>query len=54
MLVVVEVISIVGGCVVVMIYWNLVLCYGVDVFVWDLVVVGGFGLIIFDFIFDEV
>jgi len=43
-----------GVFVFVMIYWNFVDYYGVDWFVVDFVSVGGVGLIMFDFILDEV
>jgi tryptophan synthase alpha chain len=49
----VEAITTVGGCAVVMTYWNPVLRYGVDAFARDLASAGGHGLITPDLIPDE-
>lgn len=43
-----------GVVVVVMLYWNSIEHYGVVWFVVDLAVVGGSGVITFDFILEEV
>jgi len=49
----VEAISNAGGHAVVMVYWNLVLRYGVDAFARDLAAAGGLGLVTPDLIPDE-